>query len=69
MTKIDAAYLRFLGCILATSPEEFYRNYPRNGRHFNAKGKNEYWNRMLGNDKDYNRKRYAAIKARKEAAK
>ena len=67
MTKIDMAYLKLLHCILAESPEEFYQNYPSKKRHSN--NKNDYWDRMLRNDKDYYKKIYADRKARMERRK
>lgn len=41
--------LRLLGCILADNAEDFYRFYPGKNRK-RKKGKDDYYNRMLGAD-------------------
>jgi hypothetical protein len=50
--------LRLLGCILADTPEEFYRFYPRKHK-ISKKSAYDYFNRMLGEDGGEYKRRHA----------
>lgn len=63
--------IRLLGCILAQTPEEFYKFYP--GAKTKRNGALDYWNRMLGEDKnsvdEYRRKQRERSKAWRDRRK